>query len=301
MHWFLAVFFSVTTLTQTALAQQVILSGEQAQEYLRWQNGQAGFGANGAGGGCFSSMINSTSQGIARTYEAQNNETEALIGISQNYMEMERQCGNDLAEVTMELNNAEADHEERLMQLPSQIELKKLEYRQALLALKQECEQSSGQVFTEWKQMVSTGVVTPERGGPMALFARGRNINQFQRLFYDDCLGSETNIERANLLAQQLSANIRILQAGIDASSMKLTALSENLSFRQGVIVENCMRQEAQLDYQSQLARNMASAANSAARTNNFLNALSATAVCISGPGGALETTVNGAGTGTTN
>ncbi len=299
MTWLILLTLSFLNFSNPAIAVVEELTDEEYQA-LRQMRNQGGSGGVG-GSGCLQSLLQGTSQGISNTLAAQNNEANAMMGISKQYMELEQQCGNDLAEITMQLNQAEADHEEKLMMLPAEIDLQKIEYEEALLAVNQECEASSGQVFMEWKQMVSDGVVTPERGGPMALFSRGQNINRYQKLFYDDCLASKNNVKRVDLLAKKLNANIKMLQAGIDASAMKLASLSENLSFKQGMVVENCMRAEDQLDYQAQLARSMASATNSAARTNNFLGMISTVAVCMGGPGNAMDTTVNGASSSATN
>ncbi len=278
------------------------VSTQEAMMIERMRNGQGvGTASSGIGGmdGCFQGMLQATGQGIQNTLMAQQNETNALLGLSQKYMEMEQKCSNDLAEIRLELDQAEADHEERLMNLPYEIEDQKLQYEESLLALQQECEQSSGEVFQQWKGMVSQGVVTPERGGPMALFSRGRTINSYQKIFEMDCLGSKNNIKRNNILAQRLANNIAKLNNATDTSAMKLASLSDTLSFKQGIVVENCMRAEDQLDYQSQLVRSMASATNAAAQSNNFLGMMGAVAQCIGGSDNAIDTT--GASSSTSN
>ncbi len=273
----------ISSMALTAYSQdkiQVPMTQEQYQAFLRTQGG-SGTGMGGVG--CFQSMLENTSQSIGTTLETRTQETNTLMGLSQQYFEQEQQCGNDLSQAVVELNNAKAEHNEQLMMMPAKIELQRLEYEQAVLSVQQECEQSSGAAFMEWKQMVSSGVVTPERGGPMALFGRSQNINRFQKLFYDDCLANRNNVKRVELLGRQLATNVKMLQAGIDASAMKLANLTENLSFNQGRVVKNCMRAKKQLDYQAKLARNNAAAANSAAKTNNFLRMLSGVGVCIQG------------------
>lgn len=254
---------------------------------------------NGENKSCMQTMLENTSKGMAATLQAQTAESNMLMGLSQKYYEREQQCGNDLAEVKMQLDQAKADYEAKAMNLPNEIEQQQLDYQSAVLAVQQDCEKSSGAAFVEWKKMASQGVITPERGGPMALFSRNENINKYQKLYYDDCLASKTNVKRLQILSRKLSLNIQKLKTAVESASMKLAALSKTLSFKQGVIASNCMKAKKQLDYQAALARNNASATKFAVQMNNFMNMLNGVNTCMAGPGTSVNDSTGTSSTST--
>jgi hypothetical protein len=247
-------------------------------------------GGLGPGQGCVSGMLGAISQGIGDYVQTVANNNNALMQISQRYFEQEQRCGNELAEPMLELNQARAEHEQKLIQLPNEIELKKIEYEEALLSIQQECEQTSGETFMQWKQQLGTGIVDAKQGGVGGLVNRQRNLNRYQKLFYDDCLASRSNLKRADILARKLRANIRSLQNEVDSSANSLGHLSKNLSFKQGITAKNCMAAREQLKYQEALTKQTMSVTNSGTMAQNALRLLNSAAMCMGGPGNNLNT-----------
>ena len=275
-----------STYAQTPPAGTMTISTE---EYFRLYN---------QGKGCLTNMLEQTSQSLSSTFEAQMNETNVLLGIAQKYFELDQKCGNDLADVILELNQEKLRHDQMLRQLPVKIKAKQIEYQQALLAIKKDCEKTSGKAFLAWKQGVSSGVITNERGGFNALVGRNEKTNKFQKLFYEDCLVSQNNLASLDLLKQQLENNLDALQTEIESSAAKLATMTENSSLKQERTLKNCKNSKEQLKYQEAIARNQASATNALAMKQNLMGLLAATQTCVKGPGTA-ETT--GAGAAATN
>jgi hypothetical protein len=271
---------------------QVEMGQDEYLQFLRMRDGGANVGA--AGTDCFSAMLGSVGRGLQATLEAEQMEAERMMEISNQYMELEQQCGNDLADLRMEMEEAEATHRELELRLPRRILATQLDYEESLLAIKQECEASSGEVFTQFRQQAGSGVITMDRGGALAAFMRGQTLDSFQKVFEMDCLTNKNNVQRMNILARRQSLQVAELRDEVEASAMQLARLAERLSFRQGHVVENCMRAEDQLGYQSELTRSMARRARSATRMQNFLDTLNATTRCISGPSN--DTTTSGSG-----
>lgn len=245
--------------------------------------------------GCTAQMLDNNSASIAATLEAQTNETNVLIALSKQYFEHEQTCGNQIAALNTQLNDANTEHENMKAKLPMLIQQQQLEYEEAVLAIQQDCEATSGEVFRKWKLAQSTGVVGADQGALNGLVDRQQVVNGYAKLFYDDCLASETNLKRVQNASKQLAINVDLVKVDVENSARKLANLSKNLSYQQGIVAKNCVKGKKQLDYQAELAKNNAGATNAATKRNNLMRTLSGVANCIAGPLGAMGFMPSGA------
>lgn len=269
--------FAQTEETNTG-GPSMMISGNDLKDFMNYQNG--------GGRGCFESLLENTSQGMAATLEAQSNSANTVSQIIGQAFEHEQSCGNQLAEPLMQINMAKTEHQNVAAKLPLLINNLQEEYFQAVETVKAECRNSSGEIFMKWKAAQSQGVVRAEDGGVQALEGRTNRINGYQKLFYDDCIAREDSIARVQSLSRQLSNNIEMARIDVQNSARNLAALSKNLELKQGIIAKNCKNGKNVLDAQAALARNVADASRTMAKRNNYLRMLSGVGVCLTGPGG---------------
>ena len=282
-----AILFIATTPALSQSDDKSLMSVTAEEQLFILQNrasgGQLTGSAGGIGGGCFQGMANATKNAMSNSLEAQTDESNRLLGLAEEYYTQEQECGNRLQEIKNEAANLKAEYENKLRDLPTKIELQQIEYEDAVAAVEQECESTSGSIFQQWKQAQSTGIVTAQMGGLRALIGRQGNINQFQKLFYDNCITSQSNIDRVNRLGRKLAANTRLLQNEIESAANLLNTQTQNLSFNQGQTVKNCLEQKKVMDYKKRVIANTAKSTYTMARTNNFLGLIGGVAQCIGG------------------
>ena len=268
-------------IVSNAYGQKVILEGEEAKQYL--ENGGSIQAAN-AGQGCFQHMLGAVQQGMQTNFQNHTNEANALLGIADAYYKLEMQCKNDIAQISMDHAKAVAEHEALLAQLPNQIKDQRIAYEKAVSSIQRQCEQSSGELFREWKGVIADPS-RPLSNGLKELIGFNQTVNDFQELFYDDCIASKSNIKDLEISQMELNNNIQKLRTAVDVSAKLLASNTKNMSYKQGIIEENCIKGEQQIEYQEAMARNTANAADNMAKTSNFFNVLGGVSSCIFGRG----------------
>ena len=255
-------------------------------ELKQMQSSSSGSNFFGGGKSCLNSMIDQVSQGMTSKFEQQQQEANSLMGISEKFANLAKECRNDLGQDLIKFEQSKLDLEKAKNGLNASMKKQEIEYKRALLGVKRQCDSTANQQFGQMKAATTNpnAVVSAQQGGPRALFGRNKRVNKFRKLFYDSCMADPITIEEMRIAGLEMAANVEEIQANLKSANDTFASVTKQIEFSQDLTVRNCAEGKDQLEYQERLIKSVNAQAVAMVKKQNMFGLLGAGIDCIFGP-----------------
>lgn len=269
----LTIIYSVNSNAQTPPLSNVSVTVpyDQLQAMQQQQN---------SGAGCMQNMLQQVNEGQTSAYELQQQETNALMGISEKYLEHARTCDNEIYKHLDAYRESKLEHEKNQNMLALKIKRQELEYRKAVHAVERQCQENSTTEWTTFKEGMSSGI----ENNPVNLIGKNQRLNNMRPLFYDNCMAQTTTVTQVQDLSDEMRLNIEEIYAGFENSVDTLKSVTQRLRQNQDMAIKQCLQGREQLEYQEAMIRNQNAAAQAHLKKQNLLGLLGAAYSCFDGP-----------------
>lgn len=237
-------------------------------------------------GGLAGAILGGNSQSNNNANEVAAQKTKIAMENAKQFFENRKSCREDLADAQIELLEAQDKFAQKAKLLPVKLAKSKTKYKKELHELKKQCDETAGKSFEAYRQyMDGDGVVSVRDGGPQALIGRSEKINRHRKLFYDDCLASEMNIEAVEIAGEELRNNLMEINALQDSASETLANITKRIKLKQSETIEICKMADELQDYLAKVATQQTASSNASSQNNGLSSIIGAIGNCIGGGG----------------